>query len=361
MQKLIFLVNGDSESWAGIRARFFAVPINKLYRPIIYYKTEGKLQTTSNFIKKVIREKPQCLYILQPGYVNSIPGLLAKALFKTKIIIDIGDIAYEVAKLTGDRTFIALTITKIIEKLLWKLSDVIIVRGFYHKLYFDKLGYKNVHFIPDGIDTATTKPVENVKELRKQFGLENCFTIGVMGSINWSKKLQMCYGWEIIEAIKLLKDLQVKGVIIGDGNGIPILKEKAKEYKIYDKIVFTGRIRHEELPEYLNLIDVCISTQTNNIVGWLRTTGKLPIYLACNKYILTTKVGSAIRVLPEEMLIPYNGIKDIDYPGRLAQKIRNLYNNPNLLSVRKNGNQIAKEQFEYSKLAEKVADIIRFL
>jgi glycosyltransferase involved in cell wall biosynthesis len=381
MHKFLFLVNGSPDSWAGIRAKRFSGFVDDFYHTTIHYKVEGpgkdsgqkalknrlrassKIRTISKFIKSVLKNKPSLIYVLQVGYVNSIPALLAKIIFKTEIIIDIGDINYEVAKINGDRLGIEIMFIRNMEKLLWRLSNIIIVRGKYHKIYLDALGYKNVYFIPDGVDTDIVKTIENSETFRKEFGLDGCFTIGILGSINWMKSLEMCYGWEIVEVMKILNDMKVKrkikGVIIGEGDGVSILKEKVKEYGIEDKIVFLGNVKQEELYKYISLMDICISTQTNNILGWMRTTGKIPIYLSCNKYILATRVGTVVGLLPEEMLVPYSGIKDLNYPLELVNRICKIYDNRDLLSLGRNNREIAKEHFEYRVLGEKVRNIVR--
>ena len=71
-------------------------------------------------------------------------------------------------------------------------------------------------------------------------------------------------------------------------------------------------------------MDAALSTQTNNRVGSVRTTGKLAHYMACGCYVLATDVGEARLLLPPEMRLPYDGIKDAAYPARLAQKIAEL-------------------------------------
>ena len=93
-------------------------------------------------------------------------------------------------------------------------------------------------------------------------------------------------------------------------------------------MVFTGRVNYDELPRYLNLMDVCISTQSNDPVGQVRTSGKLPLYLACGRFVLATDVGEAARVLPREMLVTYNGANDPDYPARLVERLRELLEQP---------------------------------
>ncbi len=120
----------------------------------------------------------------------------------------------------------------------------------------------------------------------------------------------------------------MKGVLIGDGSGIPFLREQCRQYGIEDQVIFTGRVAYEALPEYLCAVDICLSTQSNDVVGQVRTTGKLPLYMATGRYVLATRVGEASLVLPDEMLVDYEGVVDPSYPGRLAERLRGLLAEP---------------------------------
>ena len=67
-------------------------------------------------------------------------------------------------------------------------------------------------------------------------------------------------------------------------------------------------------------IDVCLSTQTNDVIGNVRTTGKLPLYLAAGRFVLASRVGEAARVLPPRCWsIPRR--LDPDYPAKLAERV----------------------------------------
>ena len=56
------------------------------------------------------------------------------------------------------------------------------------------------------------------------------------------------------------------------------------------------------LEENLGALDVVLSTQSNDVVGQVRTTGKLPLYMANGRFILATDVGEASLVLPDAWL-----------------------------------------------------------
>ena len=208
------------------------------------------------------------------------------------------------------------------------------------------------------MDTEEFAPL-NSYELRRQHNLEGALTVGFVGSSIWSEKLQMCYGWELVEMLRLLPaDAPVKGVIIGDGSGITRLKARCRDYHIEDRVLFLGRVPYEQLPKYLNMIDVCLSTQTNDVVGQVRTSGKLPLYLAAGRYVLASRVGEAAFVLNQEMLVSYEGVKDSQYPQRLAERVKAILSDPHKLELAASNIALAKEVFEYAKLAERLSEVI---
>src|SRR5207253_1209595 len=167
--------------------------------------------------------------------------------------------------------------------------------------------------IPDGVDTRQFFP-RTEEAVRREYGLNGYVIVGLLGSLIWNDRWQMGYGWELVEVIDRLRDLPVKAVIIGDGSGLSRLKAQFAARGLEGRALFLGRVPYDDLPRYLNTMDVCISTQTNDGAGRVRTTGKLPLYLACGRFVLASQVGEAARVLLEEMLIPYSGTKDEEYP-----------------------------------------------
>ena len=357
--RIHFLVNGLHDSPMGIRARFFRrfLPGSEI-EVNIEYRSKNKSRSILVFLKNIYRIKPEIIYVLDTGYSGVLAGIAAKILWNKKFIIDTGDVAYELARSSSGRNVLALWLIWLIERIAFRMADVIIVRGSYHKILLQRIGYNRVFHIPDGVDTQFSKPMD-VSNLREKLGLEDHLVIGVMGSINWSPRLKVCYGWELLEVLKMLKGCQVKGVLIGDGSGLGRLKKRAKEYGIENNIVFTGWLDYSLIPKYINLFDVAISTQTNNIVGEVRTTGKIPEYLACGRYIIATAVGEAKNIIKENgILIPYHGLKDEDYPARVAHEIMKILRDPSYLNQGTKGVQIAREMFDYRKLCRNLFCIL---
>jgi glycosyltransferase involved in cell wall biosynthesis len=108
-------------------------------------------------------------------------------------------------------------------------------------------------------------------------------------------------------------------------------------------------------------MDVCVSTQSNDAVGRSRTTAKLPEYLACDRFVLATDVGGASDVLPGEMLMPYEGVKDRDYPRRLAVRLGELATRQRELRIGVGTRALAERNYSYEVLGPRLATFIHEL
>jgi glycosyltransferase involved in cell wall biosynthesis len=355
--KLIFFVNGSQSSASGIRSQRFAQKLPAQWDITIEYRTFSKSKSILHFISTALQFKPDIIYVVDTSYSGVLASYVAKKLLGSKVITDTGDVTYALGQSEGIYSSTELALIGWIEQIAMKKSDSIIVRGSHHKEWLKDQGCHNVTFVPDGVDTNIDQPVDGTS-MRTELGLGNDLTVGLLGTMYWSKQHQMCYGWDIVEAMALLKNQPVKALLVGDGNGRAILEKRAQELDVSHKIVFTGYVPYEFLSQYLSAMDVCVSTQSNDLVGMVRTTGKLPLYLAYGKYVIATDVGEAQKVLPSiGCLLPYNGVRDDTHPARLAQHLSFLLENLHLLKIEEKARQIAKENFDYDLLAERVKNL----
>lgn len=353
MINVAFIVNGDSDSAMGRRANAFAASLANRYNIRIAYRGSRKILSLIRFVFFLIRIRPRVCYVFDIAYSGLLAAVFHKWLTGNSLIVDTGDAIYELARSTGNRGRLGLWLTRWLENKAFRAADHIVVRGTLHQRLLAEKGI-TAEIIHDGVETDAFAPA-TVDGLRKQYGLSGSLTVGVLGSSVWSEKLQMCYGWELVEALRFLKDAPVKGIMIGDGSGISRLKERCRDYGIEDRMVFLGHVSYNDLPVHVNLIDVCLSTQSNDVVGRVRTTGKLPLYLAAGRYILASNVGEASLILDEEMLVDYEGVKDQQYPRKLAERIANILERPETLKQAAVKHvALAKEHFDYSILSTRM-------
>jgi hypothetical protein len=313
-------------------------------------------------------KKPKIIYMVDIGLPSFIASALLKifSLGKIKVILDSGDMPYYMAK---HESYIypflfrkiILSIIYLTEELSYKISDKIIVRGTYYKTYLVKKRYNQskILFLPDGVDCNIFKPM-NVNALRKKLGIKGYLTLGVIGHLFWDKKYQFSYGSYMIESLKYVKDLPVKAIIIGAGKGLPKLRELSKKTKVSDKVIFTGRIPHEKVPHYLNLIDVYIFTNSPAFLNnQIRTTAKLPELLATGRFIISSNVIEAKRTIRENgFILKFNGIKDKHYAKKLAKKIRYIYTHKEIIKKGNIGVRLAKKEYDYRILSYKLKNIL---
>jgi glycosyltransferase involved in cell wall biosynthesis len=352
---IVFLVNGGPGGAMDVRARSFAERLRSDFRIEIAYRLSNKIAATFRFFWFLFRVRPAACYVFDMAFSGVIAAGCFQFVARCPMTIETGDAIYELSRNSG-RGRVALWLTWLLEKFALSFAHGIVVRSHPHQELLQRSNI-SAEVIPDGVDTNQFKPSDE-EALRREYNLDECTVIGLLGSLIWNPLSQMSYGSELIEVIDQLRHLPVKGLIIGDGTGLSILKGECVARGLQDKVVFLGRLPYDELPRYINLMDICLSSQTNDVAGKVRTTGKLPLYLACGRFVLATDVGEASRVLPPEMLVPYEGSKDRTYPSRLAARIECLLQNPRDIEKRSPSISIAKTHFEYNVLAARLAKLL---
>jgi glycosyltransferase involved in cell wall biosynthesis len=247
---------------------------------------------------------------------------------------------------------------RLLEETAFRSADQVIVRNRYHVDMLRAQGLDPI-LIPDGVDLDLFQP-QDVSELRASLGFDDVLTVGIQGNFTWYPSLGGGLGWELVHAMALLPNVPLHAILIGSGPGLRELTNLARKLGVHDRVTSFGRVPYEQLSQYLNLCDVSLLTLTNDRASWVRTTGKLPCYMACGRYILASRVGTAADLLPGSMLLDYDGHWDESYPRKLANRLAAIASNPQCLSEGLTLRQTA-EQFSYLRLSEQVQQLIEFL
>ncbi len=200
---------------------------------IFYRGNTNKAFNMLYFLANILKIRPDIVYIEGVAFSSCAAVMILKPFLRFKYIISTGDDYYHIIRqLYGP--FLGVLAGRL-EAAAYRIADAIITLGAYHKDYLISKKYKNVHYIPHGVDCKSFRPFP-VGELKQKLGLEGFLTIGVVGSITWLKRYNYSYGWDIVEVIRILKDKPVKGLVVGEGNGLPYIKQLAEIYGILDKI-----------------------------------------------------------------------------------------------------------------------------
>jgi len=353
-----FLVHGGPDSIEASRARGLARALDP-ERTRFLFREGSRLETAAQWQREVTTHSPELLYVLNTALPGAVLAPWWSLTQGRRYVLDTGDAVFEMARRSGVGGGLKLPWLWFCERFAQRHAAAVIVRGTRHRGLLVAQGLRRVEVIRDGYAEQGGATPEAVAALRTRLGLDGRFVLGVMGSTVWSPRLRICYGWDLLEALTHLRDLPVTGLVIGDGNGLPWLKRRARELGVAGRVVFTGRIPYADVPAHLRLMDAAMSTQTNNLPGQVRTTGKLPEYMAAGRFILASRVGEAALVLPELMLLDYAGEVDAAYPARLAGRVRLLWEKPELREVRHTLPDLAARLCSYDLLSGQVAALVR--
>jgi glycosyltransferase involved in cell wall biosynthesis len=355
MTRVAFVVNGPPAGPMGERGRAIAGRLQARHDVRLFYRGAGKVLSIGVLATELTRFGPDVCYVLDMAYSGVAAGALYRGLTGAALIVDTGDAITALARSMG-RGRAGMALTAALEQFSLRAADRIVVRGSYHRDWLARRGIR-AEVIPDGVEPDQFAPRPD-SGLRQQLGLAGVLTLGLVGSSLWSERLQTCYGWDLIEMVWRLRDRPVCGVMIGDGSGIAVLRQRCRTYGIEDRVRFLGRLPYDQLPAHLGVLDVCLSTQTNDLVGRVRTTGKLPLYMAAGRYILASDVGEASVVLDPEMRVEFAGQHDPEYPAKLAKRVGRLLTEPERLKRGLDLIRRARERFAYAVLAERVERLI---
>jgi glycosyltransferase involved in cell wall biosynthesis len=356
--RVAIVVNSPPNGVLAPRARSFARGLTAEFSVQVLWRESPRPRAAFAFFGKLRRFRPDVLYLIDLGYPAVIASLLYRTMASCPLVIETGDPLAELfwgAGRVGRGGYFAI---RKYQQMVLKRANDVVVRGTGLKDYLAPLGITRVTVLPDGVDTHLFHPVQ-VSDLRKHLGFERSVSVGVMGTLNWSRRLKWGYGCELIDALTILRDLPVCGLVLGDGPGRRILECMVAERGLADRVRFLGHVSEDSLPSYINAMDICLSTQTNDWVGRSRTTAKLPLFMACGRFVLATRVGEAARVLRDEMLVDYAEGYDPTYPERLAQRIECLVKMPELLQLGRENREVAESQFDYDVLIPRLAALLR--
>jgi glycosyltransferase involved in cell wall biosynthesis len=216
-----------------------------------------------------------------------------------------------------------------------------------------KLGVEpaKIRVILKGVDTQQFSRQHMNEELRTRLGISGVPTIVSTRSLEPIYNVEM-----LIKAIPLIlkHTPEAKFVIVGSGKQRKYLENLAISLGISDSIRFVGRVLHDELPEYLALSDIYVSTS-------LSDTSHISLQeaMACQLAPVVTDIPANHAWIEDGK----NGfIVPVDDIRALADKIVHLVRNEHLREeFGRENRRIIQEKAEYENEMSKIEKAYREL
>lgn len=354
--RVLFLSNYPPGYVISARARHFADALSGQAETRIEYRLPTRRSTIRHIVAAVRDYRPHLIYTLD-GLSGETVAFCARLVAGIPYIIDRANTLEDHLRESA-RPYAYWRSAAVLESLILGNAKAVVCRGINQTLAFRARYYnRRIVHLSEGTDLRRWVPKDG-STLRRRYALEDSLVIGTIGTAQWSEVYGHYFGRETVEVLRLMPDTPVDGVILpsltSDPAALERLQELAEQYGVSHRLRIIRNVPRESVPDYLAVFDVCISTQLRSLSGEMRTTAKLPDYLACGKFVLSTTIGDARFYLPQEMLIEHTD----DYYQQLARRIAAICENRSILKMGVQGVETARRYFDYEAIALQASALI---
>jgi PEP-CTERM/exosortase A-associated glycosyltransferase len=201
--------------------------------------------------------RPQLLHAHSP-VLNALPALRVGRRLGIPVVYEVRAFWEDAAVDHGSTTegSIRYRLTRAMET--WALRRVdhvfTICEGLREDIVARGIPAEKVTVIPNAVDIASFEPGGTPDAgLKAQLGLQNASVVGFIGSFYAYEGLDL-----LLDAFPamLARRPDVRILLVGGGPQDAALKAQAARLGIADKVVFTGRVPHEQVQRYYDLVDV---------------------------------------------------------------------------------------------------------
>jgi glycosyltransferase involved in cell wall biosynthesis len=246
-------------------------------------------------LEQIKRSKPDMVY--ERGNYLQTSGVNAARRAKVMHVLEMNSpYVEEKVELEGQSAMLEMAR----EKEFWQLDktgQVVVVSSSLREYFLSahRLFAGKFTVIPNAIDPdkARVEPAK-VAQVKAAHGLDGKTVIGWVGSI------QPWHGVEgLIDAFAAIAQTQpsVALLIVGSGETIAQMKEKASASGVHDRIHFTGYIPHGEVFAHIAAMDICVLPDTK----WYCSPIKIFEYGLMGKAIVATHHAAVLDVMQPDV------------------------------------------------------------
>ncbi len=222
------------------------------------------------------------------GLAGGAPLLLAHRCFGTRFVVSSGD---AVAPYLAAVHPWLLPFAHVYERLLYSRSAGVVGWSPYIVGRAISMGAPRAVTAANWCDGIATPDARAT--IRRRLGIpEAALVFGIVGSLNLTRRLDWCYGGELVRALRLTNREDLRVLIVGDGSGRARLEQLAGD-ELGKRVLLPGRCAPEEVLDHLAAMDVASLPQTLDSAGALRYTSKLSEYVAARVPVVTGQLPLA--------------------------------------------------------------------
>ena len=300
---------------------FFRTPESKsaLSRlPVLNQKEviDGLTKRLAEIIPQI---KPDVLHAHSPS-LNAVAALRAGKKFGIPVVYEVRAFWEDAAVDHGTSTENGLRYraTRALETYALKRADAVttICEGLRKDIVARGIPAEKVTVIPNAVDIDKFSVGGSAdQELKSRLGLQGSRLIGFIGSFYAYEGLDI-----LLRAVPALSrrvpDLRV--LLVGGGPQDAQLRQLAKDLGIVDKVVFTGRVPHDQVQKYYDLLDVLVYPRLSMRLTDLVTPLKPLEAMAQGRILAASDVGGHLELIADGKT---GVLFKADDPESLASKV----------------------------------------
>jgi len=319
-----------------------AIPLSRRHGPHIFL--------SNIFIVWRLAGWAQVVHFQKCFYHAAIPAMVATLVRNKPLHYDWDDWEvkiYEVSTQPGFLRNIIRGFLSILENFIPKVVDTVSVASLRLKSECERIGIDKdrIFDAPVGADVQRFHPGISGETIRKKYGIEKPLVL-YLGQLHGGQYVELF----IQTADKIINDYRkdISFMIVGHGYMAEDLKKLAANLKLDGKIIFTGAVSHDSVPEYIAAADICVACFQKNEVTLCKSPLKIVEYLAMGKPIVASNVGEVPNMIGEAGILTPPG--DVI---AMAQGIIKLIEDDNLReSIQRLARHRAEAKYNWTVTAE---------
>ncbi|MFP5391736.1 MAG: TIGR04063 family PEP-CTERM/XrtA system glycosyltransferase [Gammaproteobacteria bacterium] len=270
-------------------------PLAKL--PVLNQKEviDGLARRLDEIIPRI---KPDVLHAHSPS-LNAIAALRAGKKFGIPVVYEVRAFWEDAAVDHGTSTENGLRykLTRALETYALKRASAVttICEGLRRDIVARGIPAEKVTVIPNAVDIDKfAVGGEADQDLKARLGLQGMRLIGFIGSFYAYEGLDV-----LLRAVPRLAErfADLRVLLVGGGPQDANLKALARELGIEDKVVFTGRVPHDQVQQYYDLLDVLVYPRLSMRLTDLVTPLKPLEAMAQGRVLAASDVGGHLELI----------------------------------------------------------------
>jgi len=288
----------DVDGWHFYRTPITLKSVTKL--PVLnQVSVINNLTRRLHEVVKIV--KPDILHAHSPA-LNALPALRVARSLNIPIVYEVrafwedAAVDHGTSKEWGAR----YRLTRALESYALKRVDAVttICEGLRNDILGRGILPKKVTVIPNAVNIENFNIGEEADlQLAEDLGLNNKILLGFIGSFYAYEGLNI-----LLQALPkmLAQNQDIRILLVGGGPQESMLKTLAIQLGIGNKVVFTGRVPHDQVQRYYNLIDILVYPRLKMRLTDLVTPLKPLEAMAQGKLLMASDVGGHLELIQDK-------------------------------------------------------------